>query len=295
MDVKVFQTFLEVAKEQHFGRAADNLYITQAAVSARVKQLESYFDNKLFERHKNNIRLTSAGERLVSYAQTMVSTLQQAKAELAMTEQHRLQLSIAGSANIWDAYLHHALLQITKHLTGYGLIAESLSREQVNRQLLDRTLDMALSMDPLKADEFYCQTIAELELVLVSTVLGEGATQVPYVFVDWGTAFAHEHAKRHQNSLTPFMRTSTGRIALDYILQQGGFAYLPRSMVQPFIDAKQLFYVADTSNIIKPIYLTYRRQSTSQQAIEQVQQLLQQLNPAAALVLQQAANQGSEQ
>ena len=40
MDVKVFKTFLELAQVGHFGKAAENLYITQAAVSARIKQLE---------------------------------------------------------------------------------------------------------------------------------------------------------------------------------------------------------------------------------------------------------------
>ena len=79
MDVKVFKTFLELANVRHFGRAAENLYITQAAVSARIKQLENYFDTQLFIRNRNNIKLTSSGERLVSYAEVMVATLQQAK------------------------------------------------------------------------------------------------------------------------------------------------------------------------------------------------------------------------
>ncbi len=47
MDVKVFRTFLELAKVRHFGRAAENLYLTQAAVSARIKQLENHFDAQL--------------------------------------------------------------------------------------------------------------------------------------------------------------------------------------------------------------------------------------------------------
>ena len=40
MDIALLKTFLEVAKTRHFGRAAENLYITQAAVSARIKQME---------------------------------------------------------------------------------------------------------------------------------------------------------------------------------------------------------------------------------------------------------------
>ena len=40
MDIDLLKTFLEVNKTRHFGRAADNLYLTPAAVSARVRQLE---------------------------------------------------------------------------------------------------------------------------------------------------------------------------------------------------------------------------------------------------------------
>ncbi|MCQ6498157.1 LysR family transcriptional regulator, partial [Vibrio parahaemolyticus] len=39
MDVKVFRKFLELSNFRHFGRAVENLYITQAAVSASIKQL----------------------------------------------------------------------------------------------------------------------------------------------------------------------------------------------------------------------------------------------------------------
>lgn len=94
MDVKVFRTFLELAKVRHFGRAAENLYITQAAVSARIKQLESYFDTQLFIRDRNNIKLTSAGERLIGYAEVMVTTLQQAKLELSLEDGKALQLTM---------------------------------------------------------------------------------------------------------------------------------------------------------------------------------------------------------
>ena len=54
MDIRVFKTFLQVAKTKHFGHAAENLFITQAAVSARIKQLEEFYDSTLFIRDKND-------------------------------------------------------------------------------------------------------------------------------------------------------------------------------------------------------------------------------------------------
>ena len=49
MDIRFLTTFIEVAKTRHFGKAAENLYLTQSAVSARIKLLEEYFHTTLFE------------------------------------------------------------------------------------------------------------------------------------------------------------------------------------------------------------------------------------------------------
>lgn len=58
MDIKIYKTFISVAENRHFGRAAEQLYITQAAVSARIKQLEEFYSTPMFIRDKNNLMLT---------------------------------------------------------------------------------------------------------------------------------------------------------------------------------------------------------------------------------------------
>ncbi|MCW8335801.1 LysR family transcriptional regulator [Vibrio paucivorans] len=296
MDVKVFRTFLEVAKAKHFGRAAENLYITQAAVSARIKQLESYFDTQLFTRDRNNIKLTSSGERLISYAEVMVSTLQQAKLELSLESGKALQLTLGGTPNIWDAYLQNCLSVVTDSFGGYGFMAEVMGREQLNRQLLERTLDMAFAFDQIKAEELHCKKVADLVLVLVSTQEDcvDTVFDSKYVYVDWGTRFASEHADRHPKVPAPYLRTSTARIALDFILEKGGSAYLPASLVEPFINSGQLFNVTGVKEWQRPIYLSYRKNSSSVEAITQVEELVKDIDPLTAYSLQQAGEVASD-
>jgi len=57
MDTDLLKTFLEVSKTRHFGKAADNLFVTQAAVSARIKTLEKMLGASLLVRSRNNIHL----------------------------------------------------------------------------------------------------------------------------------------------------------------------------------------------------------------------------------------------
>ena len=69
MDTELLKTFLEVGHTRHFGKAAENLYLTPSAVSFRIKQLESLLGVELFSRHRNNIQITPAGERMLPYAE----------------------------------------------------------------------------------------------------------------------------------------------------------------------------------------------------------------------------------
>jgi DNA-binding transcriptional LysR family regulator len=290
MDVKVFRTFLELAQVRHFGRAAENLYLTQAAVSARIKQLESYFDTQLFTRDRNNIKLTSAGERLVNYAEIMVTTLQQAKFELSLESGKRLQLTIGGTPNVWDAYLQHCLSKVTDAFQGYGFIAEVMGRELLSRGLLERTLDMAFVFDPIKTEELQCKKVVNLTLLFVSTQPAAADTvfEHNYVYVDWGAKFASEHVARHPDATTPFLRTSTARIALDYILERGGSAYLPAPLVEPFLRTGQLYVIEYISEWERPVYLSYRKNGSSVEAIQQVERLVKDINPLTSFSLQQA-------
>ena len=291
MDTRLLSTFLEVARVRHFGRTAENQHITQAAVSARIKQLEAYLGTVLFTRERNNIKLTSSGERLIGYAEVIVSTLQQAKYELSLEESKILQLSIGGTPNIWDAYLQHCLSIVTDEFSGYGFNAEVLSREQINRGLIERTLDIAFAFDPLKVEELECKKIANLRLVLVSTKQCDVDTALSdkYVYVDWGTAFTLEHGHRHPQKNAPFLRTSTGRIALDFILEKGGSAYLPLSLVESFLKSGQLQLVEKSFNWDRPIYLSYRKKSTSIDAINAVAALIPQIDPSSAFSLVKAS------
>ncbi|MHC5218139.1 LysR family transcriptional regulator [Enterococcus sp. LJL128] len=66
MNLRKYLIFQEVAKTENFTKAAGNLFITQSAVSHAVKELEEQAGTQLFERLHKSVRLTSAGELLLS-------------------------------------------------------------------------------------------------------------------------------------------------------------------------------------------------------------------------------------
>src|SRR4030088_2701848 len=73
MDFDQLATFIEIAKLGSFSRAGQKLFRSQPAGSAQVRQLEQEYGEKLFDRGRKSVRLTSAGESLFEYAVRMVN------------------------------------------------------------------------------------------------------------------------------------------------------------------------------------------------------------------------------
>ena len=58
-----------VARERHFGRAADACFVSQPTLSVAIKKLEDELGTRIFERRTNEVTMTPAGERIVGQAQ----------------------------------------------------------------------------------------------------------------------------------------------------------------------------------------------------------------------------------
>ena len=66
------QVFHTVARLLSFTKAAETLHMTQPAVTFQVRQLEDYFNTRLFDRTHNRISLTQAGERVFEYSERIL-------------------------------------------------------------------------------------------------------------------------------------------------------------------------------------------------------------------------------
>ena len=66
------QVFYTVARLLSFTKAADSLHMTQPAVTFQIRQLEEYFNTRLFDRTHNKISLTEAGQEVFAYAERII-------------------------------------------------------------------------------------------------------------------------------------------------------------------------------------------------------------------------------
>jgi len=101
LEFRHYKYFLAVAKELHFRKAAEQLYISQPGLSRQIKQMEDVLDIKLFERHNRKVELTKTGEylqnKLTAYFKKLEDILNHAKL-LEKGLNGNLKLGYVGSA-----------------------------------------------------------------------------------------------------------------------------------------------------------------------------------------------------
>lgn len=73
MELRQLRHFLALAEEMHFGRGAARVCISQPALSASISRLEEDLNVRLFERDKKSVRLTFAGNLMLSYARDLIA------------------------------------------------------------------------------------------------------------------------------------------------------------------------------------------------------------------------------
>jgi len=73
MDLRKLSSFLAVVEEEHYGRAASRLFLSPAAVTQHIQQLEREFGARLLDRGHGPVAPTVAGQRLASHARTLLA------------------------------------------------------------------------------------------------------------------------------------------------------------------------------------------------------------------------------
>ena len=273
MDINCLKTFLEVYRTSHFGKAAESLFVTQSTVSARIRQLEDDLGTRLFKRDRNNIQLTPAGKKFLAYAENIVTIWNKAKIDITVIEEGKSPFVIGVIPGYWDIYLVKWLGKFRKKFPELFLYIETLSREQLRRNLLELTVDIGFSYDQLHIDGIISYEYQSFDLIMVTSQKNlalHRAFGTNYYYVDWGTGFAREHARHFDQFMKAELKINMSKIALDCIKSYGGTAYLPEAMVQDELINKTLYTVKDAPVFNRKSYLVYNENYLKQSFIDAI-------------------------
>lgn len=192
--LKVFQC---VAQNLSFTKASNELFITQPAITKHIKELESEFEVKLFNRTGNKITLTQAGSILLSYADHILSLHNDAKFELSQLKGNlEGNLRLGASTTIAQYVIPPALAKFHERFPDIKLSLINGNTEYIEQRLLKNEIDVGIvEGKPTNADIRYAPFLNDELLVFTSaqnshipnTVSNDQFLKLPFVLRERGS------------------------------------------------------------------------------------------------------------
>lgn len=168
MELSDLETFAAVARLGGITRAADDLNTVQSNVTARVQTLEREIGVRLFERHNRGMTLTSAGKRLLPYAERF-SVLAREAADAARDDgTPRGPLSIGSMETTAAVRLPPILARYHESFPRVELSLRTAPTAALIQEVLDGLLDGAFVAGPVEHPDLLTTKAFTEELVLVT-------------------------------------------------------------------------------------------------------------------------------
>jgi len=163
------KVFAAVARRLSFTRAAEELYLTQPAVSMQVKQMEGAIGLALFEQTGKRIQLTEAGEVMHHYSRVIADNLseaEQAMEELKGVDSGRLKVTVATTVNYYATRL---LSGFCAEHPGVRVSLDVTNRETLLRQLEENQTDVVLMGKPPENLNVVAEPFMDNPLVVIAS------------------------------------------------------------------------------------------------------------------------------
>ncbi len=163
------QVFHTVARLLSFTKAADELHMTQPAVTFQVRQLEEYFNTRLFDRTHNRISLTEAGERVYGYAERifqlyneMDNSVRQITGEISGV------LVLGASTTVAEYMLPNLLGDFREHYPDVTIRLKVANTDGIVSQVENNTIDLGVVEAPVANKNLVVEQCRTDQMVLIT-------------------------------------------------------------------------------------------------------------------------------
>ena len=253
--------FRMVAKEGHLTRAAEQLHVSQSALSTQIRQLQTQLGQELFTRDGRSLRLTEIGHLVLEYAESIFSLGSEL---LALTESGELQglqrLRIGSVATLSRNFQENFLRPVIGE-ANIKLVMQSASLESLLEQLRVHKLDLILSNRAVAADNstpWRCQQIAQQSVCIVGPPgkraktfrfpqdLGDLPLLLPGPSSDIRSQF-DLLCNEHEVEVDPYAEVDDMAMLRLLARDSGGLAVVPEVVVQDELESGRLqrYYVLE--------------------------------------------------
>ena len=146
MNIDQLKAFHKVARTGSFTRAADELFLTQPAVSQQIKALEASFGITLFDRSNKKVRLSNEGEILLAYTNRLFNIFEEIEVLFDQFEDLRKgRITLGSTAVLGTYFLPRVIGRYSKKYPGIDIDLRMGNSQMVHNWLLEGGVDLGFA------------------------------------------------------------------------------------------------------------------------------------------------------
>ncbi len=245
MNITNLRTFIAVARTAGFHSAAEQLNITQAAVSARIKALEDQLGQRLFDRGRNGALLTVAGQRFLPDAQSITRTWDHATSMLGVPATRSVTIRIGAQFSIWAQLVLDWAAGIAEAVPETEIDLDFDFSSDMLKSVQEGRLDLAITHATAPLPGLHVLPLPEETMVLIANrpaTLGEDRMP-PFVHMDWGPQFKAQQARIEHRLPKGRISVGNGLMGMRFIQENDACGYLPLRTARWLLSQNRLFRV----------------------------------------------------
>lgn len=249
MDIRKLEIFSVVAYYESVSRAAEELFISQPAVSKVIKELETEINCHLFDRVSGRIKLNEEGKLFLKDSKELLEKLEELKS-FNQNTQNGKSLRIGVSRTIGETVLPKVLKEYQeKYKQPIKVYINNV--ERIKNELLVGNLDFACIEDRLAGEEFKSIFLSKYRLIVVSkeylsklsfnTFLNQS-----FLLREKGSSLRDNFdfcLRKQGGKVIPVVESISNEALIKLAIEGIGVTILPDVVALPLIETKQLFEV----------------------------------------------------
>ena len=260
MNLDAIKTFLTVVEAGNLNTAAGILNVTQSTVTARIDVLEEHLQEKLLLRSRRGSKLTKAGFKFLRHAELIHQSWEQGRKAVNLPQNYSGMFSLGCLSGLWDGVGSIWLQSLRTSFPDLATEAWPGTVSELTHWLDSGLIDASLSMEPIAGRQIQSNVVFQDHFIQVGTHPRKAMDWDPeYIYVDFGPEFRRKHATQWKHDHGARMTFGDSQWALQTLLAEGGSAYLPARLVQPYIQNNQLHPIEGAPTFIQDVYLSWRQ------------------------------------
>lgn len=289
MKLRHLEIFKVVCKHMSITKAAEELYMTQPAVSMVIKELEDYYHTKLFDRISRKIYLTHAGEKLLIYTNNIMNQLDLSISDIR-DQQNLVSCNIGVNVTIGEGYLSNIIHHLKTLVPHLNLFVSVDNVKNLEVRFANNEFDFIITDSPYNvASHHILEHLASEQMSIVCAPTFTRQTELtihqlsnyPLLLRESGSGcrrVINSIFEKHDCTNKPKIESVSHLALIDLAINNQGIAIIPTCLVKNHIEAGRLKAIQMKEVVFyRDYYLVYHDSKyispTIKQCIEKIKEL----------------------